>query len=80
MGDDGSLHRGAQAVPQVPAIADLHRLGRALPDRLGVGSRPVAADDLGAGMLTQPRRQRGGLAVGQHIDPLVGDSVDQHVA
>jgi hypothetical protein len=29
-------------------------------------------------MLTQPRRQRGGFAVGQHIDPLVGDSVDQH--
>jgi len=47
--DDGLLHRPAQAVPQVPAVADLHRLGCALADRLGVGGRPVAADDLGAG-------------------------------
>ena len=62
----------------MPAVADLHRLRCALADRLGVGGRPVAADDLGSGMLTQPRRQGGGLAVGQHIDPPVGDGVDQH--
>jgi hypothetical protein len=78
VGDDGLLHCTAQAVPQVPAVADLHRVWCALADGLGVGSGAVAADDLGSGMLTQPRGQRGGLAIGQHIHPLMGDRVDQH--
>jgi hypothetical protein len=52
--DDGLFDRPAQSVPQVPAVADLHRGRCALADRFGVGGRAVAADDLRAGVLTQP--------------------------
>lgn len=76
MGDDGLLHRCSQTVPQVLPVADLHRFGCALSDRFGVGGGAVAADDLGAGMLAQPRGERGGLALGQHIDPAVGDGIN----
>jgi hypothetical protein len=62
----------------MPAVADLHRGRCALADRFGVGGRPIPADDLSAGMLAQPLGQRGGLAVGQHVDSAVGDGVDQH--
>ncbi|GAA3843717.1 hypothetical protein GCM10022226_78360 [Sphaerisporangium flaviroseum] len=77
VGDHGLLHRGGQAVPQMPAVADLYRVRCALADGFGVGGRAVAAHDLDAGVRTQPRDQRGGLAVGQHIDAAVGDRVDE---
>ena len=62
----------------MPAVADPHRLGCALADGFGVGGRAVAADDLGSGLLAQPRGEGGGLAVGWHVDPLAGYRVDQH--
>jgi hypothetical protein len=61
----------------MPAVADLLRGGSALTDRLSVGRRAVATDDLDTRMLAQPVGQRGGLTVGQHIDPLVGDRVEK---
>jgi len=64
MGDDGLLHRTAQVAPQVPADTDLHRRRCSVPDGSGVGGRAVAADDLGARMGFQPRRQRGALRSG----------------
>jgi hypothetical protein len=42
--DHGLLHRGGQAVPQMPPVADLNRLRCALADRLGISGRAVAAD------------------------------------
>ena len=53
----------AEAVPQVPAVADLHRAGQRLADRLAVGTRPVTAHDLDPGMVraaTSRRRRRCG--------------------
>jgi hypothetical protein len=64
VGDDGLLHRTAQVAPQVPAVTDLHRRRCSVPDGSGVGGRAVAADDLGARMGFQPRRQRGALRSG----------------
>lgn len=46
-------------------------------DRFGVRTAGVPARHLDTGMLTQPRLERVGLAVGQHIDALAGDRVDQ---
>lgn len=38
-------------------VADLHRFGQGLADRLAVGAGAVPADVLGPGMLAQPRDQ-----------------------
>jgi hypothetical protein len=76
VGDDGLLHRAAKRVPQVPMVADLHGIRCALADRFSVRSGAVPADDLGARVLAQPLGEGGGLAVGQHVDPTVGDRVD----
>jgi hypothetical protein len=46
-----------KVVPQVPSVRDLHRVGGAGPDAVGVGAGPVAAHDLHPGMGTQPRRE-----------------------
>ena len=67
-----------QAVPQVPAVADLDRGGQRAADRLGVGAGAVAAHDLDAGMLAQPGLHDVGGAAGQHIDALAGLGVDEH--
>jgi len=61
----------------MPPVADLQRIGQRATDRLGIGARRVPAHDLDAGMLTQPRLQRLGPAVGQHVDAFTGLGVDQ---
>ncbi len=43
-----------EVVPQVPAVGDLDCVGQSAADRFGVAGRGVPADDLDAGMLTQP--------------------------
>ncbi len=53
---------------QMPAVADLECLGRALPDAVGVGAGPVAGHDLDRGMPLQPGGEGAGLPVGQQID------------
>jgi hypothetical protein len=68
----------AQVVPYMPAVGDLHCVGQGAADRLGVGRGAVTAHDRGARMLTQPRFQSAGRAVGQHVDPLVRLGVDHH--
>ncbi|GAA2989688.1 hypothetical protein GCM10010519_24320 [Streptomyces lactacystinicus] len=60
----------ARVAPQVPPVADLHRFGEGLADRLAAGTGAVAADVLDPGVLPQPRDQGLGGAVGLDIDPL----------
>ena len=68
----------AEAVPQVPAVADLHRARQCLADRLAVGARPVPAHDLGPGMVPQPFfRDVGGAAL-DDVDAAAGLGVDEH--
>ena len=52
-----------QQVPQVPAVTDLHRAGQSPADSLAVSPGPVAAHDLGAGVVRSaisPRCRRCG--------------------
>ena len=65
-----------EVVPQVPAVADLDRVGQGSADRLGVGGRSVPAHGLDARMFAQPGFQGGGVAAGQYLDPLAGLGVD----
>jgi hypothetical protein len=66
-----------QAVPQVPAVTGLDRAGQRPPDRLGVGTGPVPAHDLGTRVLTQPCLHHVSRPAGQDIDPFPGPGVDQ---
>ncbi|GAA3294361.1 hypothetical protein GCM10020295_18680 [Streptomyces cinereospinus] len=50
-----------EVVPQVPAVADLDRVGQGSADRLGIGGRSVPAHGLDARMCAQPCLQDGGL-------------------
>jgi hypothetical protein len=68
----------AEAVPQVPAVADLHRRGKRPADGLAVSSRPVAAHDLYAGMVPQPLLGDVGGAAGDDVDAAASPGVDEH--
>ena len=50
-----------------------------LPNTFSMGTRPIAGDDLHARMLAQPRRQSGGLPIGQ-INDIVALKVHQRGA
>lgn len=65
-----------EVVPQVPAVADLDRIGQSSTDRLCVGGRSVPAHGLDARMSAQPGLQSGGFAAGQYLDPLTGLGAD----
>lgn len=65
-----------EVVPQVPAVADLNRVGQGSADRLGVGGRSVPAHGLDARMHAQPGFQSGGFAAGEYLDSLSGLGVD----
>jgi hypothetical protein len=67
-----------QVVPQMPAIGNLDRVGRARLGTLGIVAGPVPADDSRAGMRRQPRLQGGGLPVRQQVDHVPGAHIDQH--
>lgn len=62
----------AEVAPEVPSVADLHRVGQGAADGLGVGGRAVPAHDLGTGMLVQSGLQGGHLSVGQDRDASAG--------
>jgi hypothetical protein len=64
VGDDLSAGGLAQAVPQVPAIGDLDRVGQGPADRFGVGPRTVPADHLDTRMFAPPGLQGVSVAVG----------------
>jgi hypothetical protein len=69
--------RIGEAVPQVPAVADLHRVWQRRADGLPVGTRPVTGDDFHAGMGTQPFLHDIGGAPFQDVDPPAGLGVDE---
>jgi hypothetical protein len=67
----------AQIRPQVPPVADLHRIRQSASNRLAMGARSVAADDLDPGVASQPGLQDVGTAAGQHVNPLAGLGVGE---
>ncbi len=77
---DRPFDRLAEVVPEVPAIGNLHCLGRARASALRVGASSVSADDLDARMLDQSITERLGLVVGQQVDGLAGVHVHEHRA
>ena len=60
----------------MPAVSDLDHVRGAGTGSFGVGTGPVAAHDLHAGMLLEPGRDRVGRAVSQHVQWPVGIDVD----
>jgi hypothetical protein len=62
----------AEISPEVPSVADLHRVGQGAADGLGVGGGAVAAHDLDTRMFAQPGLQGGRVAVGQDRDASAG--------
>src|SRR5260370_42068259 len=66
----------AQAVPQVPAVADLDRRWQRLAYRLAVSTRPVTAHDLDPGMVLQPLSGNVGGTAGEDVDAPPGLGVD----
>lgn len=68
MGGDAGLHGSAEALPQMEPISDLQSIRGAAAGTLGIGARPVPADDLHAGVTDKPRGQRSGFTRREHID------------
>ncbi len=72
MGADLEPDFVAEISPEVPSVADLHRVGQGAADGLGVGGRAVPAHDLDTRVFAQPGLQGGRLAVGQDRDAPAG--------
>jgi hypothetical protein len=53
---------------EVEAVCDLHGPRRAFVNAGGVSRRAIAADDLDAGISTEPHAQGRGLSIGQQVD------------
>jgi hypothetical protein len=65
----------------VPAVGDLHRVGRAVPSTVGVAAGPVSADHFHAGVFAQPVGEDGGFPAQENIDGSVPvGQVDEHRA
>jgi hypothetical protein len=75
-GDDGLLYRLGQVVPQVPAIGDLDRRGRACAGAVSVGTGAVPAHDADPGVLFEPTLEGVRGAVREHVQRPVGVDVD----
>lgn len=68
VGGDAGLHGPAESLPQMEPVSDLQSVRGTAPGALGVGARPVTADDLHAGVADQPGGQRPGFTRREHID------------
>lgn len=68
MGGDAGLYGPAEALPQMEPVSDLQGTRGAAAGALGVGARPVPADDLHAGVADQPGGQWSALAGREHVD------------
>ena len=64
------LDRLTQVLQHMKAVGHLPGLRRALTRAFGVETAPIAADNLDAGMLSQPLSGRLGRSVRYHIDHL----------
>ena len=67
-----------EAVPQVPAVADLHRAGQGLANGLAVGPRPVTAHYLDTRVVPQPLPGDASGPAEDDVDAAAGLSVDEH--
>ena len=65
---DEPFHVTAQIVQKMPAVGDLHRVGRTVAGAIGVSTGAVPADDLHAGVGAQPVGEVGGFSAQEHID------------
>jgi hypothetical protein len=63
VGGHGFLNRVGQVPPGREPVSDLDRLGRGSVGRISVGAGAVAADDLDAGMASEPQGRRGSVAI-----------------
>ncbi len=68
----------AEVHPQMEAVGHLLGARCANGGALGIGSSPVTAHDVDAGVGQEPGRQRSGVPGGQHVDDLVRFSAGQH--
>jgi hypothetical protein len=71
-------HGLAEAMPQVPAVADLHRARQRLAGRLAIGTRAVPAHDLDSRVIPQPLLRDISSAAGDDVDAAAGPGVDEH--
>ncbi len=74
---DNSPDGVTEVAQQVPAIGHLDCIEGALANAAGIGARTVTSDDLDLGALTQPRRERRGLAVWQEFHDRVAFEIDE---
>ena len=77
---EDAFDRVGHVAQQVKAIGHLDRVGRARPCTVGVRTRPIAADDLNAGMRTEPRGECGGRPIGEQINHSSAFQIDQQRA
>jgi hypothetical protein len=63
---------------QMEAVGNLDRCGRCVPDRIGVGTGPITADDLGGSVLGQPCRRRLSSPIRQQIHHPLCFQIDEH--
>ncbi|MDQ0946532.1 hypothetical protein QFZ24_000455 [Streptomyces phaeochromogenes] len=75
---DALLGSFAEVVPEMPSVGDLAGLWSAAGGSFGEERSPVTADDLDAGPLGEPGRERVCLPVGQQVDRTTCFDVDEH--
>jgi hypothetical protein len=68
----------SQVVPEVPPVGDLKSLWGASGGTFGIEGGTVSADDLDAGPLGEPGRQRVCFTVRQKVDRTTRLNVDEH--
>jgi hypothetical protein len=79
-GGDALLDGPGEALPQVEAVGDLNRARRPGPGAVGVGARPVPADDLHPGAAGRPVGQRLRVAVLDEVQRGAGLDIDEQRA
>ncbi len=80
MGGGDVLDTAGEALPEVEAVADLHRIGGAARDALPVGEGAVAAGDLDTGVLAEPAAERFRVASFPEGEREPGGGVDEEGA
>ncbi len=68
VGGDACLNGPAEALPQMEPVGYLQSVRGTAPGAVGIGARPVPADDLHARVTSQPGGQWPGFAGREHID------------
>lgn len=65
---------------QMPAIRNLHCVGSALTNAIGISASTIAGNDFDAGLTAQPAGDSGSFAVRKQINDLVRFQVYEHGA